>query len=333
MSAHRWHDVVPVATALAEAAARDGDAVAEGRARYMLGGALTDIGRAAEAVEHVRLALELSARAGDDDVHAMTVNVHAMTMYPGLAAVAEHRRCAALARRLGNTHLEALTLGNLVMARLVEPGIDEGTVRASERQLELYRRSGDRHGEALGRYSNGQVLLRQGRPDAAIAAHLRALELLDEGELEFVRAGAHVRLAEAYTQTGRPDLALDRAGEALALSREIRYARLEALALRAQGDALEALRRPEQARLARQNAVEIFRHIGSEGEAEQVAALLTDEPPMGRREPTGEPPAEHHKPIDEPPAGHRTPTDEPPTGRRRPADGRHEVWPVAEAAE
>lgn len=300
MSAHRWHDVVPVAIALAEAAARDGDALTEGRARYMLAGALTDIGRAAEALEHVRLALELSARAGDDDVHAMTVNVHAMTLRTGRAAVAEHRRCAALARRLGNTHLEALTLGNLVMTRLIEPGIDEDTVRASERQLELYRRSGDRHGEALGRYSNGQVLLRQGRPDAAIAAQLHTLELLDEGEQEYIRAGAHIRLAEAYTQAGRPDLALERAEAGLALSREIRYPRLEGLALRAQGDALEALRCPEQAWLARQNAVDILRHIGFEAEAEQLTAQLTDDPF---------------------------------TGRRRAADGACAVRPVAEAAE
>lgn len=279
MSVHRWHDVVSVATALAEAAVRDGDTVAEGRARYMLAGALADTGRAAEAVEHVRLAMELSARAGDDDVHAMAVNVHALTLHSGRAAMAEHGRSAALARRLGNTSLEAMALGNLVMTRLMEPGIDEDTVQASARQLELYRATGDRHGEALGLYSNGQVRLRQGRPDAAITAQLHALELLAEGELEFVRAAAHIRLAEAYTQAGRPDLALDQAEEGLAMSREIRYARLEALALRAQGDALAALRRPEQARLARQNAVEILRHIGYDSEAEQVTALLADEPP------------------------------------------------------
>jgi tetratricopeptide (TPR) repeat protein len=278
MNAHRWHEVVPVATAIAQAAAACGDVRGEGRARYMLGGALIQVGRLPDAQQQVLRALQLSERVGDEDVHAMALNVHGMiTGYSDpSAAIAHHRRSADLAHRRGNTSLEALALGNLVQTHLRAESVDGETVAASQRQLDLHRENGDRHGEAFGYYRHGQVLLRQGLPEESIAAQQRTLALLAEGELGFVRAGAHVRLSEAYLRTGRADLALQHAEHGLTLSREVRHEQLQGLALCALGDALASLNRPEQARLHWQRATDILRQLGNEADAAQAAKRLSD---------------------------------------------------------
>jgi hypothetical protein len=52
-TSHLWHQVIPVAERLADAATRAGDTRSEARVRYMLGGALAEVGRDREAVRHV----------------------------------------------------------------------------------------------------------------------------------------------------------------------------------------------------------------------------------------------------------------------------------------
>jgi tetratricopeptide (TPR) repeat protein len=107
------------------------------------------------------------------------------------------------------------------------------------------------------------------------AQHL-ALDLLQEGEQDFVRAGAHVRLSEAYLRTGRVDLALDHAQRGLEISRKVRHELLAGLALSAVGDALSAMNQPEKARLHWQRAVADLRRLGYEADAARVATRLSD---------------------------------------------------------
>ncbi|MET8828066.1 BTAD domain-containing putative transcriptional regulator [Streptomyces sp. NPDC004610] len=278
MNAHRWHEVVPVATAVTEAAAATGHAGAEARARYMLAGALTQVGRPDEAGEHIERALELAERVGDDDVHALALNV--LGVIAGwsdpAAAVGHLRRAADLAHRRGNSSLEALALSNLVQTRLRMGVVDAQTVTASRRQLELHHANGDRYGEAYGLYRHGQVLLAQDRPYEAIDAHLRTLALLDDGEQDFVRAGAHIRLSETYLHLGETERALDHAERGLALSLQVRHGQLAGLARCALGDVLSAMDREEQARLHWQRAETDLRDLGYATEAARVTTRLTD---------------------------------------------------------
>ncbi|MFD0312822.1 AfsR/SARP family transcriptional regulator [Streptomyces flavalbus] len=278
MNAHRWHEVVPVATVVAEAAASRGDARAEGRARYMLAGALTQVSRLDEARVQTQRALELAELAGDEDVHGMTLNVHGIIVgYADPAgAVGHHLQAASIARRRGNTSLEALALGNMVQTKLRMGVVDDETATASQRQLRLHHDNGDRYGEAFGLYRHGQVLLAQGKPYDAIEAHLRTLSLLDEGEQDFVQAGAHIRLSETYLHVGDTELALQHAEQGLALSRKVRHDHLASLALSALGDVLAATNRKEQARLHWQRALDDLRRLGYDAAADRVATRLTD---------------------------------------------------------
>ncbi|MDR6974295.1 DNA-binding SARP family transcriptional activator/predicted negative regulator of RcsB-dependent stress response [Streptomyces sp. 3330] len=278
MNAHRWHEVVPVATAVTEAAATKGDVRAEGRARYMLAGALTQVGRMDDARGHIQRALDLAELVGDADIHGMALNVHGIII--GLAdpagAISHHLQAAAIASRHGNTSLEALALSNMVQTKLRMGVVDDETATASQRQLQLHHENGDRYGEAFGLYRHGQVLLAQGKPHEAIDAHLRTLALLDEDEQEFVQAGAHIRLSEAYLHVGRTDLASKHAEQGLALSRKARHDQLASLALSALGDVLAATNRKEQARLHWQRALDDLRRLGYAADAARVAARLAD---------------------------------------------------------
>ncbi|MFJ4648253.1 BTAD domain-containing putative transcriptional regulator [Streptomyces bobili] len=275
MNAHLWHQVIPVATLVADAAASAHDRRSESRARYILGGALAQVGRLSEAQSQVARALQSSCD-GDDDVRAMALNVQAIVVShrDPASAVRLFREAAAVAGRRGNRSLEALVLGNTVQTRLRSEGIDEQTVAESERQVELSRQLGDRQGEALSNYRHGQVLVRQGLPDDAIAVYQHTLELLAEGEQDFVRAGTLIRLSEAYTQANRLELAVRCAEEGLWLTRAVRHEHLEALSLRALGDALAATDRAEEAAALWQKALAILRHLGFQGDAATVEQRL-----------------------------------------------------------
>ncbi|MGW6894537.1 AfsR/SARP family transcriptional regulator [Streptomyces chartreusis] len=275
MNAHLWHQIIPVATLVADAAAHAGDARSESRARYILSGALAEVGRLSEAESQVVRALQSSCE-GDEDVRAMALNVQAVVVghRDPIPAVRLFREAAALAGRRGNRSLEAMVLGNAVQTRLCSEGIDGRTVAESARQVELFRQLGDRQGEALADYRHGQVRARQGRLDDAIAVYQHALELLVEGEQDFLRAGTLIRLSEAYTQANRLHLAVRCAEEGLRVTRAVRHEQLEALSLRALGDALAAMGRAEEAVAHWQKALAILRHLGFQSDAVTVEKRL-----------------------------------------------------------
>ncbi|MEU9352476.1 BTAD domain-containing putative transcriptional regulator [Streptomyces griseoloalbus] len=283
MHAHLWHQVIPVATLVADAAAHAHDRRSEGRARYILGGALAEVGRLSEAEKHVARALELS-RQRDGDVYAMSLNAQGFLdeSFDPDRAVLLHRQAADLARQAGNLSLEGMALGNLVQARLRGEGIDELTVAESQRQVELFRRLGDRSGQAIAHYRHGQVLARRGSGSEAIAAYQHALELVGEGEQDFVRAACHVRLSEAYTLTHQREEAVQHAEVGLLLARASRHQLMEALAQCALGDAVSAMDRPRDARGHWRTALEILHHIGAQSQAGSVEARLTSGMPDAR---------------------------------------------------
>lgn len=274
-AAHLWHELIPAAAEVAEAATAKRDRRSEGRARYMLAAGLAQVGRLDDAERDVSRALSLT-KGVDDEVHAMALNLLGVVVgwADPVAGIAHHRRAAELAQGYGNATLEATALGNIVQTRLLMPGMDDGTVDASLRQLALYRASADRHGEAFGLYRHGQVLLRQGLPEDSLAAHHRTLALVGPGERDFLRGGTHMRLSEVYLSTGRPEQALFHAEQALAVNREVRHAHLQALSLAALGDALAVLGGQRRARSLWREAVEDLRRLGFTHDAERVARRL-----------------------------------------------------------
>lgn len=175
----------------------------------------------------------------------------------------------------GNTASHAAAAGNIVQTRLLMPGVDDDTVDASRRQLELYRANADRCGEATGLHRHGQVLLRQGRSQEAMAAHHRTLELLAEGEQDFLRGGTHMRLSEAYLRVGQPEMALAHAEQALTVGVEVRHEHLAALSRCAVGDALAAMGKERDARSYWRRAVEDLRRLEFAHDAERVAERLS----------------------------------------------------------
>ncbi|MET9437226.1 BTAD domain-containing putative transcriptional regulator [Streptomyces sp. NPDC006551] len=265
MNAHLWNQIIPVATLIADAASRARDPRAEGRARYILGGALAEVGRLNEAEDQVNRALEAS-RDREADVYAMSLNVKAIVLDyrdPG-TALQRYREAAAAAKSLGNLSLEALVLGNAVQCRLLGQGMDEQTVRDSVRQVLLFRELGDRQGEALALYRHSQVLARQGLLNDAVVGYQHALDLLPGGEQDFVRAGCLIRLSEVYCRLNELRSATECADEGLLLARAIRHEHLEALALRAQGDASFAAGRAQEAAHRWRKALGIFQRFGAE---------------------------------------------------------------------
>ncbi|MER6345279.1 BTAD domain-containing putative transcriptional regulator [Streptomyces sp. NPDC001595] len=272
-NAHLWHQVIPVATVVADAASRAGDRRSEGRARYILGGALAEVGRTEQASDQLARALEAS-RDRDDDVQAMCLNAQGFVIRVPDSALQVHREAADLAQRLNNRSLEALVLGNAVQVRLTTEGMDERTVAESLRHIELYRLLRDRQGQALSLYRHGQVLVRQGLPADAIADYQQALRLIEDGEIDFVRAACLVRLSEAYTQVGRLESAVKRAEEGLLLARAVRHGVGEAHALRALGDALLAMDQRTEAVRVWRDSLAIFEHLGAEVAAAAVEKRL-----------------------------------------------------------
>ncbi|MFE0474863.1 hypothetical protein ACFW2V_24970 [Streptomyces sp. NPDC058947] len=131
----------------------------------------------------------------------------------------------------------------------------------------------DRLGEALGRYRHGQVLLRQGRGREAIAAHERTLAMLQKGEQDYVRCGAHVRLAQAHLHLGQADAALHHAEEAWSVSQEVRHEQLAGLSHSCRRRAV-GTEPPAGFRTTWRQAVSQLARIGFDVEAERVAQRL-----------------------------------------------------------
>lgn len=146
-TAHLWHQLVPVAAQVADAAARAGDPRSEGRARCVLGGALVRVGRMGEAEEQVARAVEASR--DDDDVHALALDVRRGVIgHRGHdAAPGSSEDAAGLARRPGDRSPEAMAL-DAVRTRPRAQGVDERTGADAERQDALHQRLADRHAEA-----------------------------------------------------------------------------------------------------------------------------------------------------------------------------------------
>ncbi|MEO3756185.1 BTAD domain-containing putative transcriptional regulator [Streptomyces sp. B6B3] len=256
-----WHDAVPACRALARAARDAGDERAEARVRYMLAGALMQVGRWVEVEEHAREAIALARAAHDPTTVALTLNVsgvNASYRDDDSAALDYLEEAVAISRGLDDRGIEEYVLGNLIQSRIELGHRDASLLADARHHLALTERIGEPFTTARSLYRLGQVLRRLGRRHRAIATHRRGLDLLEPDGPLLLRSGHLFRLAEALRAVNRPQEAVGEAERALVMLREIRFGALEARTLRFIGDVLHDLRQVDRARACWREAYDLL---------------------------------------------------------------------------
>ena len=138
----------------------------------------------------------------------------------------------------------------------------EEAITAHERAGEIYRETGDRHGEGMAATNLGNALQQVGRFEEAITALERAGEIYRETGDRHSEGVAATNLGNALQQVGRFEeaiTALERAGE---IYRETGDRHGEGTASTNLGLAMAEVRRFEEAIAAHERAVEIYRETG-----------------------------------------------------------------------
>ncbi|TDC84965.1 tetratricopeptide repeat protein [Micromonospora sp. KC606] len=212
-----WDDYVAVHHAALDAAGHDAGPLPRAHALRNLGRAYSLLRRLREADSHLRQALALYGRCGDDTGAA---HVHG-----NLSWVAErdgrfrdalyHAREAMLRyERLGDPVMTA-NARNTVGWQHAQLGELDQAFDDCRAALVLLREAGDRFGEAVTWDSLGYIHHRRGEPWEAVAGYRRALELFREvGDLNN-EGQTLTKLAAAYDAAGEPASARRSRQEAL----------------------------------------------------------------------------------------------------------------------
>jgi DNA-binding SARP family transcriptional activator len=205
--------------------------------------------------------------------HVHNLHEHTLALAAGLAeilytdgpytrALALHQAAADTAEHHGRPTAHANALTDLGIARRLTGDL-AGAVDAFARALEIYRATGDRHGEA-------DALTELGRARALTGDLAGADDALGPA-LEFYRATGHhhggayvlTNLGTVRRLTGDLTGADDALGQALEIYRTIGYGQGEAEALANLGIIRRLTGDPAGARDAQATALEIYRNIGS----------------------------------------------------------------------
>ncbi|GGZ36656.1 regulatory protein AfsR [Streptomyces inusitatus] len=280
--AYAWSDIVHVGGAVVSGAERAGLPRAEAAARYMLGGALWQLGRPVEGADHIERAGGLCR---DHDHPLVLAEVMMLRALISAALDGGHngvtvgllREALDFQRAIGNPSGEANTLGSLAFAQNVV-GDPAAAIRTCAEGLALYRELGDPMGEAQILIHRGSALGLSGETAASAECYARSLELSRELGLRFLEAGTLHRIAETRLSAADASSAVAAAEEARALSHDLGMFRIEARALATLGRALAALGRRESAVARLRESVAVYRRLGlAEGAgAEAALAELTE---------------------------------------------------------
>ncbi|MEC4015337.1 AfsR/SARP family transcriptional regulator [Streptomyces sp. H27-D2] len=263
------------ATAVADAAARAGDAQAEARARTMLTHAYSVAGRFAQADEEAGKALLLGREAGDPVPCGQAPNQRAIiAIYENRHDDAEsYLQQALTAFRADRNHPgEAAVLCNLSRVHLAT-GRTASAVELAEQGIHIYDSLGLALRLANGKYALGLALTRAARTTEALDCLGEALGIFRDSRQPLWEGMAHFRLAEAHLAAGRPAQAAGHAEQALAL-RGIGGEWRRGTILTVLGTALSEVGQTDRAQACWREALSIFEHLGA-SEAGEVRALLT----------------------------------------------------------
>ncbi|MEU6378448.1 tetratricopeptide repeat protein [Streptomyces sp. NPDC046909] len=200
-----FDDWATVARVALEAAHHAGDRFAEACAWNDLGFALREVGRAEEALDALRHALDLHRANADREGEATAWNNFGnalLTAGRAEEAIVAHIRARDLYREVGDRVREADTWNNLGSS-LDEVGRLEEAIVAHTRARDLCQVAGGRHSEASAWHNLGLALRHAGRIEHAVEAYGRALGIFREFE-DWYRAGQTLfNLALAHAATHR----------------------------------------------------------------------------------------------------------------------------------
>jgi tetratricopeptide (TPR) repeat protein len=253
------------------------EALAEGRARVLLGQLSCLSGRFDEADREAERALILGMTAKDPLTSSYAPNLR------GMIALIDRRfeECAAYHttaieafRDDGNLHGEAAALSNLSRPQ-IEFGDTDAAIASSEQSVAVYRdlHAGYRLGNGL--YTLAVALTASDRLNEALAALSEALPIFREARQQFWEGMTLFRMAEVHLAAGRNRQSASLAEQALALLREVGGEWRMANALTLLGQALSQIGQPDRASACWRDALAVFTAL-DRPEAEEVRQLLGD---------------------------------------------------------
>ena len=249
---------------------------AAARARAALGGALEDLGRQDQAVEHYGAALSHARASGDRRSEAsVTVSLAALGARAGRtdAARAEYARALALAKDASDMDLQCAALNGLGTVDFELGRMSEAQAHY-ETALALARSSGDRRwqGSLLGNLGN--VYANLGRMDEARARCEESLLIARELGDRQHEGNTLCNLGMTHYVQHRHDDARSASEAALAVARELGYARLECIVLCNLGLVHAAAGSLAQAQSAYAGALVVAQRIGDRRTEGQVLGYL-----------------------------------------------------------
>ncbi|WP_157437404.1 AfsR/SARP family transcriptional regulator [Actinoplanes subtropicus] len=199
-----WRHGVQVQESALAAVGRLADPAAEALVRRQLAYAYTFLGRNADAVPQLDLALDLFAAAGDlvgqGDAHRGLARAHARRhrFFPAL----DHaERALRLYQAAGHRSGEASALNAVGWFRAHLGDLD-AALGYCERAARLHREIDDPYREALALDSLGYIHRGLGEPAAAIRRYLRACALFREVGDRYQEADSMVGLGDAQSDAG-----------------------------------------------------------------------------------------------------------------------------------
>ncbi len=259
-----------------------GDPAGEARALSNLGLTYRKLGQTDRARDVFEASIERWRRleGSEEREHglARSLNNLGMTLRDGgqyADAQALFEQALGLREQIEDADGVSRTLNNLgQLARLQGNPAEASDLHL--RALEIRRALGDRHGVARTAGSLALALAEQARLEEARALLEEAMSIRGALGDRYGEAETALQLARVEQAQDDPGAAAEQAAFTASLARELSVPRLAAEALMVQGDAYAALAEPDTAAAAWTAALEQFRALGAEAEAESVLRRLAE---------------------------------------------------------
>jgi tetratricopeptide (TPR) repeat protein len=270
-----WPLLVATGQVSLQVARRADDRIAQAFAHHDIGAAQLTFGRGEQALSEFSAAVELFRSQADQAGEAMAL-CNLAHVLERLGQIEEGievaNRALAICTERDLKHLEATTC--LALGMLY--GLADRRSRElhyHERSLSIYADLRHDRGRARALYNVGIACRNAGRTEEAIANLCESIELTDRLDLLDTSSEARAELAAVYCASGRPDLALTLATEALSIALQVGSEITEAVARHSIGNALDALHRRNQARTEWYAAQLIYERLGAPV-ADEIRLLL-----------------------------------------------------------
>ncbi|GHG97959.1 tetratricopeptide repeat protein [Streptomyces lanatus] len=274
-----FDDAISVAKAAGEAAHRAGDRHREAGVLNNLGIALSQAGRAEEAIAAHTRARDLFQDIGDRGEEAGSWgNIGNALDGAGRAkkAIAAHTRARDLFQDIGDRRQEAWAWNNLGVA-LRRAGRTKKAIEAHNRAIKLFHAVEDGLGvaNALGCLGNAQ--LRQGDADKAINAHTSARILFQVAGHRHNEAAEWGNIGNALERAGRVEEAIEAHGKSLEIFQELEDWYGQGVTLDHLAVAHKNVQQPARARSAFLQAADAFTHANAPTEAARSRACAAEQ--------------------------------------------------------